>query len=141
MGLFGWFLTESEARIWGGPSIHFPLSLNQLKIDIDWDVSRSYVLIDKGDNLLGFVQTFDKFGHTHLGGIVVSPERRGRKLGYKLMAALFNLVGTKEESFSLFVYSDNLPAISLYKSIGFEAQSYPEGQPEINDCIFMVKET
>ena len=139
--LCGWFLTESEARTWGGPSIHFPLSLNQLKIDIDWDVSRSYVLVDKGDNLLGFAQTFNKFGYTHFGGIVVSPEMRGRKFGYKLMAALLNSTGTNKEGFSLFVYSDNVPAISLYKSIGFEAQSYPEGQPEIRDCVFMVKKT
>ncbi len=30
--LSGWFLTESEAKNWGGPSIHFPLSLEQLKL-------------------------------------------------------------------------------------------------------------
>ncbi len=66
---------------------------------------------------------------------------RGRKLGYKLMAALLDSAGTDDVSFSLFVYEDNIPAKSLYESIGFEVQAYPEGQPEIKGCIFMVKET
>ena len=139
--LSGWFLTESEAKNWGGPSIHFPLSLEQLKIDIEWDVAQSYALVDKGDNLLGFAQAFNKFGYKHLGRIVVSPEMRGRKLGYKLMAALLNSVGTDGVSFSLFVYEDNIPAKSLYENIGFVVQSYPDGQPEIKCCIFMVKKT
>jgi len=139
--LSGWFLTESEAKNWGGPSIHFPLSLEQLKIDIEWDVAQSYALVDKGDNLLGFAQAFNKFGYKHLGRIVVSPEMRGRKLGYKLMAALLNSAGMDGVSFSLFVYEDNIPAKSLYENIGFVVQSYPDGQPEIKCCIFMVKET
>jgi len=139
--LSGWFLTESEARNWGGLSIHFPLSLEQLKIDIEWDVADSYALIDESGNLLGFAQTFNKFGYKHLGRVVISPEMRGRKLGYKLMAALFNSAGTDGVSFSLFVYEDNLPAKNLYESIGFVVQAYPEGKAEIKGCIFMVKET
>lgn len=139
--LSGWFLTESEAKNWGGPSIHFPLSLKQLKIDIEWDVAHSYALVDEDGNLLGFGQVFNKFGCKHLGRIVLSPEMRGRKLGYKLMAALLDSAGTNDVSFSLFVYEDNIPAKSLYESIGFEVRAYPEGQPGIKDCIFMVKET
>ena len=139
--LSGWFLTESEAKNWGGPSIHFPLSLEQLKIDIEWDVAQSFALVDEGGSLLGFAQVFDKFGCKHLGRIVVSPEMRGRKLGYKLMAALLNSASRDGVRFSLFVYEDNIPAKSLYENIGFKVRAYPEGQPEIKDCIFMVKET
>ena len=129
--LSGWFLTESEAKNWGGPSIHFPLSLEQLKIDIEWDVAQSYALVDEGGSLLGFAQVFDKFGCKHLGRIVVSPEMRGKKLGYKLMAALLTSASRDGVSFSLFVYEDNIPAKSLYESIGFEVRAYPEGKPEI----------
>jgi len=57
------------------------------------------------------------------------------------MAALLDSAGTDDVSFSLFVYEDNIPAKSLYESIGFEVRAYPEGQPEIKDCIFMVKKT
>jgi GNAT superfamily N-acetyltransferase len=139
--LSGWFLTESGAKNWGGPSVHFPLSMEQLKIDIEWDVAQSYALVDEGGILLGFAQAFNKFGCKHLGRIVVSPEMRGRKLGYKLMAALLNSASRDGVSFSLFVYEGNIPAKNLYESIGFEVRAYPEGQPEIKDCIFMVKET
>ncbi|MDD9302695.1 MAG: GNAT family N-acetyltransferase [Desulfobacter sp.] len=137
--LSGWFLTESEAKNWGGPSIHFPLSLEQLKIDIEWNVALSYALVDKGDDLLGFAQSFNKFGCKHLGRIVVSPKMRGKKLGYKLMEALLDSAGTKGVNFSLFVYKENIPAKKLYQSIGFEVRANPEGQPEIKDCMFMVK--
>ena len=139
--LSGWFLTESEAKNWGGPSIHFPLSLEQLKIDIEWNVAHSYALVEKSGDLLGFAQVFNKFGCKHLGRIVVSPKMRGRKMGYKLMAALLDSAGTNDVSFSLFVYKDNIPAKNLYESIGFKVRAYPEGRPEIKDCIFMVKET
>jgi ribosomal protein S18 acetylase RimI-like enzyme len=139
--LFGWFLTESEAKNWGGPSIHFPLRLEQLKIDIEWNVAHSCALVEKSGDLLGFAQAFNKFGYKHLGRIVVSPKMRGKKLGYKLMVALLDSAGTKDLSFSLFVYEDNIPAKKLYESIGFEVRAYPEGRPEIKGCIFMVKET
>ncbi len=139
--LSGWFLSESEANNWGGPSIHFPLSLEQLKIDIEWNVAHSYALVEKNGDLLGFAQVFNKFGCKHLGRIVVSPKMRGRKLGYKLMAALLDSAGTSDVSFSLFVYKDNIPAKNLYESIGFEVRASPERRPEIKDCIFMVKET
>lgn len=137
--LIGWFVTETDAKKWGGPSIHFPLTFDQVKIDIEWDVADSFSLIGENGNLLGFAQVFNKFGYKHLGRIVVSPKMRGRKLGYKLMAVLLNVVGKKDVNFSLFVYKDNIPAKRLYESIGFEAQAYPEGQSEIVNCIFMVK--
>lgn len=39
--LLGWFSTESEVKSWEGPLIHFPLTLKQLKIDIEWSVASS----------------------------------------------------------------------------------------------------
>ncbi len=46
--LSGWFLTESEAKNWGGPSIHFPLSLEQLKTDIEWDIAQIRSIVING---------------------------------------------------------------------------------------------
>ena len=57
------------------------------------------------------------------------------------MAALLNSTGIDGVSFSLFVYQDNIPAKSLYDSLGFVVQAYPDGQPEIEGSIFMVKRT
>lgn len=59
--LTSWFLTEKEAKNWGGPSIHFPIRLKQLKIDIEWDIADSYALIEEDGKLIGFGQAFNKF--------------------------------------------------------------------------------
>jgi ribosomal protein S18 acetylase RimI-like enzyme len=140
-GVISWFLTETEAKNWGGPNIHFPLRLEQLKLDIEWDVADSYAFIDEIGNLLGFAQVLNKFGYKHLKRIAISPEMRGNKLGYELMTVLLNSTVIDGVSFSLFVYKDNIPAKKLYDSLGFVVQEYPDGQPEIKDCIFMVKKT
>ena len=137
--VIGWFLTETEAKNWGGPKIHFPLSPEQLKIDIEWDVADSYAFIDEIGNLLGFAQVLNKFGYKHLGRIAISPEMRGKKLGYELMTALLNSTIIDGVGFSLFVYKDNIPAKKLYDSLGFVVQEYPNKQPKISGCIFMVK--
>ena len=141
VGVISWFLTETEVKTWGGPKIHFPLSLDQLKIDIEWDVAESYAFIDELGNLLGFAQVLNKFGFKHLGRIAISPEMRGKKLGYELMTALLNLTFIEGVGFSLFVYKDNIPAKKLYDSLGFAVQEYPNEQPKIKGCIFMVKKT
>jgi ribosomal protein S18 acetylase RimI-like enzyme len=134
-----WFLSESEAKEWGGPSIHFPFSVDQLNKDIEWDVVDSYAMIDENDNLLGFAQACNKFGCKHLKRIVVSPEMRGKRVGFEFMTTLLNATTLAGVNFSLFVYQDNIPAKKLYDRLGFVAQPYPDGQQEIQDCIFMVR--
>ena len=136
--IISWFVTETEARKWGGPSIHFPLRLEQLKIDIEWGIADSYAFYKSG-NLFGFAQAFDKFGYTHLGRIAIDPKMRGKKLGRQLRSALINTTVVDGVSFSLFVYEDNLPGNKLYNSLGFEVHAYPYGLCQINGCIFMVK--
>ena len=137
--LASWFPTEKEAKNWGGPSIHFPISSKQLKIDIDWDTADSYALTDEAGRLIGFGQAFSKYGFRHLGRIALAPEMRGKKLSYSLMAALFESTGSEDMGFSLFVYEDNVSALKLYKHLGFVVQEFPDGKPEIKGCIFMVK--
>ncbi len=137
--LFNWFLTESEARCWAGPSIHFPLNLEQLKTDIEWNNAQSYALVARDDRLLGFAQAFDKFGYRHLARIVVCPKMRGKKIGYELMSALLNSAGKNALDYSLFVYESNTAAKKLYENIGFKVQTCPEDQATRQDCVFMVK--
>ncbi|WP_445777010.1 GNAT family N-acetyltransferase [Shewanella sp.] len=137
--LLSWFSTESEVKNWGGPLIHFPLTLNQLKIDIEWSVASSYAFVGQNSDLIGFAQVFNKYGFRHLGRIVISPEMRGKKLGAKLMESLLDSVSESDSSFSLFVYDKNIPAKRLYERLGFEERTYPEGRHEIKGCSFMVK--
>lgn len=136
-----WFHTEDEVIKWGGPLIHFPLDLEQLKVDIDWDFAESYAFVDGEDNLLGFSQVFNKFGYKHLGRIIIDPEKRGKKLAHKMLTAVQQIVGKGGHNLSLFVYEDNIPAKKLYEKMGFAVKPYPKGKKEIENCIFMVKET
>ena len=60
-----WFQTEAEVKKWGGPSIHFPLNLEQLKKDIEWESADSYSFVDETNQFVGFSQVFNKFGCKH----------------------------------------------------------------------------
>jgi len=137
--LLSWFHTEAEVKNWGGPFIHFPLTIKQLKIDIEWSIASSYAFLGEDSELIGFAQVFNKYGFRHIGRIVISPLMRGKKIALKLMDALLKSASEDNVSFSLFVYDNNIPAKRLYERIGFEEGSYPEEQQEINGCSFMVK--
>jgi [ribosomal protein S18]-alanine N-acetyltransferase len=60
-------------------------------------------------------------GTAHLGRIIVSPESRGKGFGRLLCRKLiFRAVElTGAAAVTLRVYTDNAPAIALYKSLGF----------------------
>ncbi len=136
-----WFRTEAEAISWAGPSIHFPITIKQLKIDIDWDMADAYRLVDENDITIGFCQVADRFGCKHISRIAIAPEVRGQKLSYQLMNLLRQEIATPDTKLSLFVYEDNIPAKRLYEKLGFVVHSYPEDKKELEGCVFMVKET
>ena len=135
-----WFKTEAEAKKWAGPSIHFPIGIKQLKIDIEWDIVDSYSLIDENGFILGFCQVADRFGCKHISRIAIAPEMRGRKLSYLIMNLLQQEIAKPDMKLSLCVYEDNIPAKRLYEKLGFAIRSYPENREEIEGCVFMVKE-
>ena len=43
------------------------------------------------------------------------------------------------DEFSLFVYRDNLPALKLYQSVGFEIRKYPPDQMLADRCYFLTR--
>ena len=87
--LTSWFHTKKEAQNWGGPLIAFPIELEQLKKDISFDIHASFALLEK-EELLGFIQVFDKYEYKHIGRVVINPHKRGEGLGLKLMEYLFD---------------------------------------------------
>lgn len=136
-----WFSNKTEAINWGGPSIPFPLDLEELKIAISWDEADSYAFINEFDHVIGFAQVFYKFGYKHLGRITISPNLRGKGMGYELMDTLINSTIDNGLDYSLFVYNVNVPAKRLYENIGFEIHDYPEEREHIEGCLFMVKKS
>ncbi|MGY8898864.1 MAG: GNAT family N-acetyltransferase [Paraglaciecola sp.] len=77
----------------------------------------------------------------HLGRLVVNPAHRGQGIAATLIANLA-VKGKKElkvTSCSLFVFSDNISAISAYQKLGFVKTQYPTDMP-LADCIYMVSD-
>ena len=133
-----WFNSQYEATRWGGPKIRYPIELAQLKEDLQWGTARSYSLVDNNE-LAGFAQMFDRFGFNHLGRVAIHPEKRGQKLGHRLVSSILELNHVAHKNFSLFVYEDNPAAIKLYQNLEFEFHPYPEGVPNKKGSLFMVK--
>ncbi len=136
--LSAWFHTKKEAQNWGGPLIRFPIELEQLKKDISFDIHASFALINN-DELLGFIQVFDKYDYKHIGRVVINPSRRGEGLGLTLMEYLFEEYKECNKSYSLYVYKDNTKAKNLYEKLGFEICEDASTYGKNNDCFFMKK--
>ena len=135
-----WFNNESDAMYWGGPNISFPINIENLKNEIQWSGNQSYSLIENG-SLVGFVQLANKFYCHHLCRVLIKPDARGRGLSKILMKFVFDSIKSDIKKYSLFVYKDNDIAINLYRNIGFHVQQHPKGQANMDECLFMVKQT
>jgi len=136
--LTSWFNTKKEAQNWGGPLIRFPIELGQLKKDISFDIHASFALIDNNE-LLGFIQVFDKYDYKHIGRVVINPHKRGMGLGLKLMEYIFDEYKECDKTYSLYVYKDNISAKNLYEKLGFKISEDASTYGKNNDCFFMKK--
>lgn len=135
-----WLDNELDARCWGGPMIRFPLLIPNLKSQIQWTVNRSYSLVEN-DSLLGFAQIAPKFHCNHICRVLINPGMRRKGLGKHLMNLVFESSQSDHRNYSLFVYEENAAAIQLYKALGFQIQPQPEGVDNMNQALFMMKQT
>jgi predicted GNAT family acetyltransferase len=58
-------------------------------------------------------------GVDQIGGVFIVPDRRGRGIGRALMEALLDIISSEGRRAVLFVKPDNVPAIRLYRALGF----------------------
>jgi len=137
--LSSWFSTKKEAQNWGGPLIRFPIIIEQLKEDISFNIHASYSLINNKNDVLGFIQVFDKYDFKHIGRVVINPHKRGEGLGLKLMEYLFQEYKKCPKTYSLYVYKDNVTAKNLYEKLGFKISEDASTYGKNNDCFFMIK--
>ncbi len=136
--LLTWFKSHNEVKNWGGPKVRFPLYLEQFKKDIGFNIIKSFSLLYDNE-VVGFVQTFDRFGCIHIGRVLICPNKRGNGLGIKLIKLLFDRYKSSKLSYSLFVYKDNIRAKNLYEKLGFKVSCSSTGYEEKNNCFFMKK--
>jgi ribosomal protein S18 acetylase RimI-like enzyme len=137
--VLSWFSDAREVFYWGGPDISFPLELQCFKSQAKWHKNHSWVLLC-GTETVAFGQIYLRLERCHLGRLVVAPEHRGKGLGAELIERLIQagqeLLGCSEAS--LFVLTDNQPAMHLYRRLGFTETTYPKPIPLAN-CCYMIR--
>jgi len=85
-----------------------------------WFDPADFLLLRDGDALVGFcwLKIEDSIGEFYVVG--VDPQRQGEGLGRRLMDAGFSRLAARGiRTAALYVESDNVPAVALYRSLGF----------------------
>jgi ribosomal protein S18 acetylase RimI-like enzyme len=139
--LMGWFEDEAQLVMWSGPGFRYPYDLVTFKQDLKLTSLPSFSLLSPQGALLAFGQYYLRENRCHLGRLVVNPAHRGQGIAATLIANLA-ASGKKElkvNSCSLFVFSDNISAISAYQKLGFVKNQYPTDMP-LAGCIYMVSD-
>ena len=118
--IISWIPDELACKIWAGPMVRFPLSIESLSKDIEFSDNNSYCLI-KSEAILGFGQLLPKEkGRLHFARIIVDPSKRAMGFGKRLCNELLQIATQKGyKKISLNVYRNNTSALKLYKNLGF----------------------
>jgi ribosomal protein S18 acetylase RimI-like enzyme len=104
---------------------------------------QSWVLRNESGQLAAFGQAYERYGRGHLARLVANPELRRQGAGRILIEMIINsLEETRAyDEYSLFVFRDNKPAFSCYRSLGFVIQDYPDDAPMPEKCYFLTRRT
>ena len=89
-----------------------------------WFDAEDFLVLRDGDALIGYcwLKIEEPIGEFYVVG--VDPERQGEGLGRQLMDAGFaRLAARGIRTAALYVESDNVPAVTLYRSLGFSEHS------------------
>jgi ribosomal protein S18 acetylase RimI-like enzyme len=138
--IMSWFPKISDCRQWGGPEMRFPFREKSFLEDIHWKKISSYSAITQEGPLLGFGQFYEKRGRCHLARLAVSPKYRGLGLGKTFIRSLMH-IGQKQlntNKFSLYVLSNNTPAVACYQKLGFELAETPQEVINLKYCVYMI---
>ena len=118
--IIAWIPDELACKIWAGPKVRFPLSIESLSKDIEFSDDNSYCLI-KSEAIIAFGQVLPKEkDRLHFARIIVDPSKRVMGFGKRLCNELLQIAAQKGyKKISLNVYRNNTGALKLYKKLGF----------------------
>jgi ribosomal-protein-alanine N-acetyltransferase len=109
-------------------SFHVPWSRESLRIEVEQNRCARYIVIKEDDRVLGYGGMWLVLDEAHITNIAVHPDYRRQGIGRQIMKALIRTaVKAGIERMSLEVRVSNHPAISLYKSLGFEEGGIRKG--------------
>ena len=118
--IISWIPDEDTCKLWAGPKVRFPLTIENLSKDIEFSDDNSFCLMDN-ESFVAFGQLLAKEnGYLHLARIIVAPSKRA--LGYgRLLCNELNKIASQRDcsKISLNVYRNNKNAFKLYEKLGF----------------------
>jgi RimJ/RimL family protein N-acetyltransferase len=138
--IMAWFPDKKSVYLWGSPYTRYPLTEDTFFEDIYWSRINSVVALTDDGEVLGFGQFYLKLGRCHLARLVINPKYRGRGSGPKFISALMRHGSEQLDTrqFSLYVMTVNKPALAVYKKLGFDLAPYPDDDPKLENCVFMI---
>lgn len=120
--IVAWIPDAAAALYWAGPGVVFPCSASDLERQIQLQAGSNLVL-ESGGVAVAFGQYWSPVsGTVHLARLIVGPAFRGRGFGRELCLQLIaaGTQATGATRITLRVNRNNDPALSLYRSLGFE---------------------
>jgi len=121
-----WFPDQHSCAIWAGPKFRYPFTAETFVEDTRLELP-SHALVDDQGEVVAFGQYYVRADRCHFARLVVSPRHRGHGLGSRLILELAK-TGFEQlqlEECSLFVLTDNRPAVRLYEKLGFRTTPFP----------------
>ena len=138
--IISWIPDLAAARLWSGPNMPYPLTVDILKGAMDLEKNKVFVMIDDVNSVVGTAQFyFMEPSRFHLARIMVKPDERGKGYGRKLVNLIMaETWSVPEKYFTLNVNFGNDKAHALYESLGF-AITTPETGNFSKTSHFMKK--
>jgi RimJ/RimL family protein N-acetyltransferase len=124
-----------------GPAYHFPLTKEQLEIDLKNENRFMFRVFDETEQkVIGHAQIFLKENTFLLGRILIWDENnRGKGYGKKIVQNLlqYGFSHFNRETAELNVYDWNTGAIECYKKVGFEIDPYVLSEVSIDNELWL----
>ena len=134
-----WIATARDCELWAGWRVAFPIDAGRLAEAIAFSGGNSYCLLHE-EAVVAFGQIIGKADRAHLARLIVDPAVRRRGHGRRLVEGLLDEVRQRPfDRASLNVDASNVPAVSLYLSLGFHEAPRPPDEPAAMGVRYMER--
>jgi RimJ/RimL family protein N-acetyltransferase len=134
--LISWISNEEILLQFSGPAFTFPLTEEQLYLNLEDKNRFAYKVVDLSNNsMIGYAEIYWQKNSVLLGRIIIGEQEfRGRGIGKQIVKNLLEISFNqfKVESAELNVFDWNINAIKCYEQVGFSINPGKIYKREIN---------